>query len=75
MLRDTVARTVINLDDELVREAMRRAGLKRKVDVVNEALRVLVAQERVRSRFERVRGRVAWEGDPHQMRRGGARSR
>lgn len=42
-----MARTVINLDDKLVREAMRRTGLKRKVDVVNEGLRVLVAQRRL----------------------------
>lgn len=70
MLRDILARTVINLDDRLVREAMRRTGLKRKVDVVNYALRELVAQERIVRMFQTLKGRVTWEGDLEEMRHG-----
>jgi Arc/MetJ family transcription regulator len=65
-----MARTVVNLDDRMVLEAMRLTGLRRKVDVVNEGLRVLVAQRRLQRGFDRLRGRVAWDGDLDQMRHG-----
>ena len=65
-----MARTVVNLDDRMVLEAMRLTGLRRKVDVVNEGLRVLVAQQRLRRGFARLRGRVTWDGDLDQMRHG-----
>lgn len=65
-----MARTLVNLDDALVREAMKATGLTRKVDVVNEGLRVLVAQRRLERLFGRLRGRVSWEGDPLEMRHG-----
>jgi Arc/MetJ family transcription regulator len=65
-----MARTVVNLDDRMVLEAMRLTGLRRKVDVVNEGLRVLVAQRRLQRGFVRLRGRVDWDGDLDQMRHG-----
>jgi Arc/MetJ family transcription regulator len=65
-----MARTVVNLDDRMVLEAMRLTGLRRKVDVVNEGLRVLVAQQRLRRGFSRLRGRVTWDGDLDHMRHG-----
>jgi Arc/MetJ family transcription regulator len=61
---------VVNLDDALVREAMKATGLTRKVDVVNEGLRVLVAQRRLERLFGQLRGGVAWEGDALEMRHG-----
>ena len=54
----------------MVLEAMRLTGLRRKVDVVNEGLRVLVAQRRLQRGFARLRGRVEWDGDLDQMRHG-----
>jgi Arc/MetJ family transcription regulator len=65
-----MARTLVNLDDGLVAQAMRYTGLRRKVDVVNEGLRVLVAQRKAARLFHRLRGRIAWEGDPLAMRHG-----
>ena len=69
-----MARTVVNLDDKLVRAAMRYTGLRRKVDVVNEGLRTLVEQRKLERLFDSLRGRVRWEGDPHSMRHGGPHS-
>jgi Arc/MetJ family transcription regulator len=63
-----MARTVINLDDRMLQQALLLTGLRRKVDVVNEGLRVLVAQRRLERLFARLRGRVPWEGDPDRMR-------
>lgn len=63
-----MARTVINLDDALVRKAKRLTRLSKKVDVVNYALAELVRnRERARGILE-LRGRVRWEGDLDKMR-------
>jgi Arc/MetJ family transcription regulator len=55
-------RTNIDIDDRLMRQAMRRSGARTKRAVVEEALRLLV-QTRGQSGIRRVRGRVGWEGD------------
>jgi Arc/MetJ family transcription regulator len=61
-------RTNIDIDDELMREALAVSGLPTKRSVVEEALRQMIAlkqQEDVR----RLRGRLHWEGDLDEMRR------
>ena len=55
-------RTNIDIDDRLMREALRRSGARTKRAVVDEALRLLVRTRR-QSRIRRLRGKVAWEGD------------
>ena len=55
-------RTNIEIDDRLMRQAMRQSGARTKRAVVEEALRLLV-QTRGQSSIRRLRGRVAWEGD------------
>ncbi len=55
-------RTNIDIDDELMRLAMRASGASTKRGVVEEALRLLV-QTRSQGRVRRLRGKVAWEGD------------
>ena len=55
-------RTNIEIDDELIRDAMRVSGLKTKRSAVEEGLRLLVRLNRqgeVRSLF----GQVRWEGN------------
>jgi Arc/MetJ family transcription regulator len=63
-----VARTVLNLDEEACEKARQLTGLRKKVDVVNYALRKLVEQKEVEKILE-LRGNVVWEGDPEEMRR------
>ena len=55
-------RTNIDLDDSLVREAMRASGLKTKRAVVEACLRLLV-QTKAQGGMRRLRGKVAWEGN------------
>ncbi len=55
-------RTNIDIDDRLMREAMRTSGARTKRAVVEEALRLLV-QTKGQGSIRRLRGKVAWEGD------------
>ncbi len=64
-----MARTVVNIDDTLYEEAKIFTGLKKKVDVVNYALKHLIEQRDMEKILE-LRGKVVWEGDLDQMRRG-----
>ena len=60
-------RTNIEIDDELMAEAMRRTGLRTKKAVVEEALRRLVRLERQKDILE-LQG-IGWEGDLAAWRR------
>jgi Arc/MetJ family transcription regulator len=60
-------RTNIDIDDELMAEAMRRSGLATKKAVVEEALRTLIAVKRELD-IRDLRG-IGWEGDLEAWRR------
>jgi Arc/MetJ family transcription regulator len=55
-------RTNIEIDDRLMRLAMRGSGARTKRAVVEEALRLLI-QTRGQTAIRRLRGTVTWEGD------------
>jgi Arc/MetJ family transcription regulator len=55
-------RTNVEIDDDLMREAMRATGERTKRAVVVRGLRLLV-QTRGQSRIRRLRGTVTWRGD------------
>jgi len=55
-------RTNIEIDDHLMRQAMRSSGARTKRATVEEALRLLI-QTRGQASIRRLRGKVAWEGD------------
>lgn len=62
-------RTNIEIDDRLMREAMRHSGAQTKKATVEAALRLLIethAQSAIRS----LRGKVRWEGNLNESRRG-----
>jgi Arc/MetJ family transcription regulator len=61
-----MTRTNIDIDDELVAEAMRKYGLKTKKEAVDLALRRLVGS-RLSPEFESMRG-AGWDGDLEEMR-------
>lgn len=63
-----MARTLINLNDRLLRKAQRLTGLKKKVAVVNLALERLVRQKEIEKLLE-LPGSVEWEGDLGEMRK------
>ncbi len=62
-------RTNIDIDDALMREAMRRSGASTKKAAVEEALRLLV-QTHSQISIRKLRGKVRWEGNLDQSRQG-----
>jgi Arc/MetJ family transcription regulator len=64
-------RTNIDIDDKLMRQAMRSSGARTKRAVVEEGLRLLIQTRNQRS-IRRLRGKVRWEGDLEQSRLGRA---
>ena len=62
-------RTNIDIDDRLMRQAMRSSGARTKRAAVEEALRLLI-QTRSQKSIRRLRGKVAWEGDLETSRQG-----
>lgn len=64
-----MSRTNIDIDDELVTEAMRKYGLKTKKEAVDLALRRLVGPRLSVEFLESLEG-SGWEGDLDAMRAG-----
>lgn len=62
-----VSRTNIELDDELLAEAMRRFGVRTKREAVDLALRRLVGAS-LTPEFVRSLDGIGWEGDLDEMR-------
>jgi Arc/MetJ family transcription regulator len=62
-------RTNIDIDDALMRQAMRSSGGRTKRAVVEEGLRLLI-RTRGQRRIRRFRGKVAWQGDLNSSRLG-----
>jgi Arc/MetJ family transcription regulator len=60
-------RTNIDIDDRLMRQAMRRSGAPTKRAAVEAGLRLL-AQMHAQGSIRRLRGKVVWEGDLDQSR-------
>ncbi|MDO5495294.1 MAG: type II toxin-antitoxin system VapB family antitoxin [bacterium] len=65
-----MARTNIDIDDELVREAMHRYGLGTKREAVDFALRRLVGPVMTLDEMRAMEG-SGWDGDLHAMRSDG----
>jgi Arc/MetJ family transcription regulator len=64
-------RTNIDIEDKLMRQAMRSSGARTKRAVVEEGLRLLIRTRDQRA-IRRLRGKVAWEGDLEESRLGRA---
>ena len=60
-------RTNIDIDDRLMKDALRVTGLKTKRDAVELGLQTLVRLSR-QAELRRLRGKVAWQGDLDTMR-------
>ncbi|MFZ2988039.1 type II toxin-antitoxin system VapB family antitoxin [Ideonella sp.] len=63
-------RTSIEIDDQLMQDALRATGAKSKKEVVELGLRTLLelrAQEQARA----LRGKITWEGELDAMRTNG----
>ena len=62
-------RTNIDIDDRLMREAIRLSGALTKRAAVEEGLKLLI-QTRSQARIRRWRGKIRWEGDLNESRLG-----
>jgi Arc/MetJ family transcription regulator len=62
-------RTNIELDDALVRQAMRSSGARTKKAAVEAGLRLLV-KTHAQTAVRKLRGKVKWEGDLEESRQG-----
>jgi Arc/MetJ family transcription regulator len=62
-------RTNIEVDDELMAEALRLTGLKTKRAVVEAGLRMLIRLKRQEDILQ-LAGKVQWEGNLDESRRG-----
>jgi Arc/MetJ family transcription regulator len=62
-------RTNIEIDDELMSQAMAAAGLSTKRATVEEGLRLLVRVRRQAEALAELKG-LGWEGDLDKMRQG-----
>jgi Arc/MetJ family transcription regulator len=60
-------RTNIEIEDKLMREALRVTGLKTKRETVELGLRTLVRLKK-QSEIRRFRGKLPWRGDLEAMR-------
>lgn len=60
-------RTNIDIDDHLMRQAMRSSRSLTKRAAVEEGLRLLI-QTRAQATIRRLRGKVHWNGDLHKSR-------
>ena len=63
-----IMRTNIDIDDGLMRQAMRTSGARTKRAAVEDGLRLLIRTRGQRS-IRRLRGKVAWDGDLDETRR------
>lgn len=60
-------RTNIVIDDQLMSQAMHLTNAASKREVVEQALRLLVAQKQ-QAEIRKLRGTVTWEGNLDEMR-------
>ena len=63
-----MSRTVIDIQDDLLRKAQKATGITKKVEIVNYALKRLLEQKEI-EKVLTLRGKVKWEGDIEKMRR------
>jgi Arc/MetJ family transcription regulator len=63
-----MSRTVIDIQDDLLRKAQKMTGISKKVEIVNYALKRLLEQKEFEQVLE-LRGKVKWESNLDEMRR------
>ncbi len=61
-------RTNIEIDDELMKKALKYSKLKTKKEIINEALNEYVKYQ-MRLKLLSLQGKVKWVGDLDKMRR------
>ena len=65
---DSVMRTNIVIDDELMEKVLKITGIKTKREAVEEGLKMLLNLGK-QARVKKFRGKLKWEGDLNEMRK------
>jgi Arc/MetJ family transcription regulator len=60
-------RTNIEIDDQLMKDALRASGTKTKREAVELGLKTLI-QLRAQEKARELKGKISWEGDLNAMR-------
>lgn len=60
-------RTNIVMDDDLMAQALKAAGVKTKKEVVEQGLKLLIKRSKQQS-IRSLRGKLSWEDDLDEMR-------
>lgn len=63
----TIMRTNIEIDDELINEAMKTSGLKTKKATVEAGLRLMISLKN-QEKIKLLKGKLHWEGNLEKMR-------
>lgn len=69
-----MSRTVVDIENRVLEKAQKLTGMQKKVDIVNYALKRLVEQKEIEKILE-LKGKIRWEGNIEEMRRGRLGSR
>ncbi len=64
-----MSRTVIDIEDKMLKRAQKLTGINKKVDIVNFAIMKLVEQKEIEKILD-LKGKVRWEGNLEEMRKG-----
>jgi Arc/MetJ family transcription regulator len=64
-----MARTLIDIEDDVLEKAQKMTGINKKVDIVNYALKKLVEQKEIEE-ILKLKGKIEWTGDLEEMRKG-----
>ena len=63
-----MTRTIIDIQDDLLKKVQKATGMTKKVEIVNYALKRLLEQKEMERVLE-LRGKVKWDGNLEEMRR------
>lgn len=66
-IKNVHMRTNIEIDEDLIAEAMKVSGHKTKRATVEEGLKLII-QLNKQSKIKKLRGKLTWEGDLEKMR-------
>lgn len=62
-----IMRTNIEIDEDLMEEAIKLSGLKTKKATVEAGLKLIISLN-LQEKIKNLRGKLKWEGDLHEMR-------
>ena len=64
-----MSRTVIDVEDDMLAKAQKLTGIKKKVDIVNLAIKKLSRTKEIEKILD-LKGKIKWEGNLEEMRKG-----